>query len=180
MGILIVMIIIVVTSAVILFLVKSGTIEVREVVMEPVLNAEFFPTGSKGYLVIEKFDFCNFVDDNFECWLLKDEFERTENVYVRFVVESTVYNGDVILLRNYQIKDPHGEIILELDQKNVYNFEMRSNEAVEPVVFADYFVMDNDAELGKYTLDVVVENPLLDKKVTWSKKFWLIEEEFLE
>ncbi len=170
-GILIVMILVVLTSAVILSLVKFGVIEVRDVTTEPLLNAEFVPLERKGGLVVKDFQFCGFVDDDFECFNDRKEFDRLENVYVRFVVESSTSNGEVMLVRNYRIKNPSGEVVLELDQKNSYNFEIKGEE---PVIFADYFIMGEDAVLGEYVLDVVVENPLLDKRITLSKKFTLV------
>ena len=175
-SLLIVMIVIVLTSAGILFLVKSGRIELKDVQTEPVLNTEFLPTGRSGELAIRNFEFCDSVED-FVCGSSKEEFIPGENVYVRFVVESSTYNGDVSLVRNYRIRDPFGEIILEIDQKNDYNFAVRSNKGSESVVFADYFILEDDSELGEYALDIVVDNHLIDKKVTLSKKFKLVENE---
>ncbi|MBU0470832.1 MAG: hypothetical protein KKA62_01775 [Nanoarchaeota archaeon] len=174
--ILVFMILVVAVSAVIFFLVSIGAIKVKEnVPTQPILNTEFLPGSRSGYLALKTFEFCDFVGSNFECEETKNEFRRAENVYVRFLVESSTYNRDVALIRNYQILNPLGEVVFEADQKNNYFFEITSNKQSEPVVFADYFVMDDDAQLGEYTLKVIIENPLLDKKVMANKKFMVVE-----
>ena len=176
----IVLITIVVTSAVILLLVKSGTIEVRgEVVTEPVLNAEFLPVGREGFLAVKDFAFCSYVDADLNCVERQNEFGKTENVYVWFAVESSVTDGQVMLLRNHQITNPQGQIVLQAEQKDAYNLELQSEKKTENIVFADFFVMGQDAIPGEYTLDVILENPLLDKKVTLTKKFTIVEGGFL-
>jgi hypothetical protein len=175
-GVLLVLVIIVVTSAVILLLVKTGTIEVKEVSSEPILNAEFLPVGRVGSLAITEFRFCSFIDEDLNCFSDRERFYLVENVYVRFVVETSTYNGDVLLVRNYRIKDPSGKVVLELDQSNDYDFEMAGGEKIEPIVFADFFVMDHSS-LGEYTLEVIVINPLLDKTITVTRKFELVGEE---
>jgi len=173
---LIILVVMVFTSALILVLVKSGVIEVRsDISSQPVLNAEFLPGGRIGSLVIINFEFCNFVDDEFNCFETKETFSKGENVYIRFLVESTTYNGDVLLVRNYEIRDPFGETVLQIDQSNSYSFEIEGREESERAVFADYFVLDEDATLGEYTLDIIVENPLLEKRITQSEKFRLVE-----
>ena len=164
------------TSAVILLLVYSGTLKVKgDVSTEPILNTEFLPIGREGFLAVKEVLFCNYVDENLNCVRQQQEFSPLENVYVRFLVETSTFDQQVILLRNYRIKNPLGEVVLEADQKNVYNFEVVSAGDTEEVVFADFFVMGADALAGEYTLDVIVENSLLGKKVTASKKFMIID-----
>ncbi|MDP3698222.1 MAG: hypothetical protein Q8R47_01405 [Nanoarchaeota archaeon] len=172
----IVLITIVVTSAVILLLVRSGTIEVKEdVVTEPVLNTEFLPSGREGFLAVKDFAFCSYVDADLNCLGRQEEFGKTENVYVWLVVESSVVDGQVILLRNHEIIDPQGQIGLRAEQKDAYNLELQSGKDTEKVIVADFFVMGPDAIPGEYTLDVILENPLLNKKVTLTKKFTIVE-----
>lgn len=174
----IVLITIVFTSAVILLLVYSGAIKVKEDAMaEPVLNAEFLPVGKEGFLAVKQFDFCSSVDASLNCLGSKEEFGKIENMYVRFVVENTVSNHEIILWRNYEIRNPFGEVVLQAEQKNAYNFELSSTKKTENIVFADYFVMGDDAIPGGYTLDVIIENPLLGRKITLTKKFTVIEGE---
>ena len=173
----IVLITVVVTSAIILLLVKSGAVKVKEeVVTEPVLNAEFLPVGKEGFLSVDDFAFCSYVGENLNCLSRKEDFGKTENVYVWFTVESTVTNGQVMAARNYRIRDPSGKVVLEADNKNGYDFDLRSDKDTEKVVFADYFVMGEEAISGEYTLEVMVENPLLGKRITLSKEFMIIEE----
>ena len=176
MEMFIVLITMVFTSAVILFLVYSGTIEVKEgASSEPVLNAEFLPAGREGVLAIKDFDFCSYVDENLNCLAEQDEFGKAENVYVRFVVESSVTGGQAILLRNYEMRNPSGEIILRAEQKNAYNFELSSTRSTENVVFGEYFVIGEDAVAGEYTLDVIIENPLFEKKITLTQSFEVVD-----
>lgn len=173
----IVLITMVFTSAVILFLVYSGTIEVKEGVSpEPVLNTEFLPVGREGYLAVRQFDFCSYVDERLNCLGKQQEFSALENVYVRFVVESSTFDNQVLLLRNYKILNPLGEVVFQAEQKNTYNFELSSAKDRENVAFSDFFVMGEDALAGEYTLDVIIENPLLEKKITLSKKFMITGE----
>ena len=171
-----ILITIVVTSAVIFFLVRSGTIEVKEEVMvEPVLNAEFLPVGKEGFLAVKDFAFCSYVDENLNCLERQEEFGKAENVFVWFVVESSVTNGQVMLLRNYKMSNPLDEVVLQSEQKNAYNLELSSGRKTESVAFGEFFVLGEDAVAGEYTLDVIVENSLLGKKVTLTKRFMLIE-----
>ena len=172
----IVLITIVVTSAVILLLVKFGTIEVREeAVAEPVLNAEFLPTGKEGFLAMKDFAFCSYVDADLNCVGKQEDFSKGEDVYVWFVVESSVIDRRVMLLRNYEMRDPAGELVLQAEQKNAYNFELSSQGKTEEVVFGEFFLLGDEAIAGEYTLDIIVENLLLEKKITITRKFMLTE-----
>lgn len=169
--VLVVLITIVLTSALILFLVKSGTITVRDdAVAQPVLNAEFLPVGKQGFLAIKEVQFCGFVDENLNCLEERADFVAGDRIYVRFVVESSVSGSEVLLLRNYRIINPAGEVVLQAEQRNSYNLELVSEKETENIVFADFFVMD-EVISGEYTLDVIMANPLLDRIVTASKKF---------
>ena len=176
----IVLITMVFTSAIILLLVYSGTITVKEEVSsEPILNAEFLPVGREGFLAVKEFSFCSYVDENLNCLSQQQEFSPLENVYVRFVAESSTFGSQVMLSRNYRIRNPLGNVVLEAEQKNDYNFELSSVKKTESIIFADFFVMGEDAVAGEYTLDVIVENSLLGKKVTLTKKFTLLAGESL-
>ena len=172
----VVLITIVITSAVILLLVKSGTIEVKEdVVTEPVLNMEFLPAGKEGVLAVKDFAFCSYLDENSNCITRQEEFSRNELVYVWFVVESTVTDGQVLLLRNYEMRNPLGEVVLQAEQKNAYNLELSSGRKTENVVFGEFFVLGEDIISGEYPLNIIIENALLNKKITVTKKFMVIE-----
>lgn len=173
--ILVMMIVIVTTSALVLIMIKTGMIVVRaEVTTEPILNTEFLPLGKAGSLAIKEFNFCSYVED-FNCLNEQNEFNRGDNIYIRFVVESTVDNGDVVVMHNYQVKNPSGGIVLEANQEDNFNFEMRSGNEFEPIVFSEYFNLGNGAQSGEYTLEMIVKNPMLNKKVVVTKKFKVIQ-----
>jgi len=161
-------------SATILFLVKSGIIQTKSSYEEVnVLNTEFLPMGRGGTLALKQFDFCGNVDEKFNCFVTGEKFQPGDNIYVRFLVESSTYNGEIMLVRNYQIKDNNGEIILQVDEKNNYHFSLSSSKEKESIAFADFFTTSAGFSEGAYTLDVIIENPLLNKKITLSKKFVL-------
>ncbi|MEW5896950.1 MAG: hypothetical protein AB1668_04615 [Nanoarchaeota archaeon] len=176
-GILILMVIVVMTSFVILLLVQSGIFVVKaDVSTEPMLNAEFLPMGRGGNIALKEFAFCNFVDDKFNCLNVQSEFNKEENIYLRFVVESTVNNGEIMVVHNYRVKSPSGKTILEAEQKDDFTFEMKSSKKAEPIVFSEYFNLGGAAELelGEYSLELIVKNPLLDKEVTLTKEFKVV------
>ena len=160
---------VVLTSAGILLLVQAGVITVRAESTESVLNTEFIPMGREGYLDLKEFKFCGLVDAQLRCVNEKSNFKVGEKVYVVFMVESSSYNGQVLLARNYRIRNPAGEVILDVDAKNSYDFDVQSSKEQEVVTFADYFTLTD--EVGEYALDVIVENPLLSKKITATKRF---------
>jgi hypothetical protein len=165
---------VVVTSGVVLLLVNTGILEVRAQEVQPdVLNTEFIPLGRDGYLVLKEFKFCQYVDSSFACVNEGNFFVRGSDIYVLFLMESSPYNGEVMLVRNYQIRGPDGSVVLSLDEKNNYNFEQFSDKDKQSVAFADYFGTDGTDKVGEYTLDMVIENPLLNKKLTVNKKFML-------
>ncbi len=171
-GILIVLIAIVATSALILFLVKFGLINVKEDVSpEPVLNTEFLPLGRSGYLAIKDFQFCNSVNQDYACLIPKSGFLPGEEVHFLFVIESSTYNGEIMLLENYRIKDPAGQVILDVDQKDNFQFDIKSGEKQELIALKDYFLTSVDAPVGEYTLELIVKNPLLDKQIILVKSF---------
>lgn len=169
------MIVVVATSALVLILVKTRTIVIRgDVSTEPILNTEFLPMGRAGYLALNEFDFCNFVDENFNCLNQQDEFYPSDDIYLRFVAESTVFNGEVIIVHNYRVKNPSGEVVLEAEQKSDFAFEMKSGRETELVVFSEYFNLGKEAQPGEYTVEMIVRNPLLDKEVTLVKEFKVV------
>ena len=66
MEILIFLVVAVFLSAAILFLVKSGVLETKSSYEEAnVLNTEFLPTGRTGTLVLKEFEFCGYIDEDF-------------------------------------------------------------------------------------------------------------------
>tara|TARA_Y100000310_G_scaffold296736_1_gene329229 strand:+ start:93 stop:656 length:564 start_codon:yes stop_codon:yes gene_type:complete len=170
--ILIMLVVVVVTSAIIFLLVSKGVVSVKaDAEQEPLLNTEFIPAGRSGSLAIKEFSFCSFVRDDYQCIGKSKNFPAGKEIYFVFVVESSPHNGQVILVENYRLKDPSGRLLLDVDQKNDFNFEIKSREQKELIAFKDYFILNTEAEKGEYTLELVMENPLLDKKATTVKTF---------
>jgi hypothetical protein len=171
--ILVLLIVVVTTSVVVLLLVKGGVLSVRaDAGDQPILNTEFIPFGRGGSLVIKEIKFCSYVDEEFNCLRELKDFTIGSDVHVWVLVESSPYDGNVMLVSNYQIKNPSGEIVLEVDESNNFHFDLISDD-VEPVVFTNYFTTANGASLGEHTLNIIIENPLLNKKVIASRKFTL-------
>lgn len=170
---LVLLIMIVLTSATVLFLVKTGVLMVRAEGEEiSVLDAEFLPIGREGYLAIKEFQFCEGVDELYQCVGEKDTFQIGEEVHFRFVVESSVTNGEVMLVENYRVKGPNGEIILEVEEENNYHVTLQSGGRQEEVHFKDFLITEpGEDSAGQYTLELVMENPLLNKKTTLVKQF---------
>ncbi len=158
---------VVLTSAVVLLLVQKGVLTVRADSTEVnVLNTEFIPFGRGGEVVITHIQFCQYVDEQFNCLEEGNQFQHGERVYVLFTVESSPFEGDIMLLRNYRITSPSGREVLQLDERNTYHLDVQTEKERETVVFSNYFDVSDAGEQGEYLLDVVVENPLLEKKVT--------------
>jgi hypothetical protein len=156
-----------------LLLIQSGIISVKADSSE-ILNTEFIPMGRQGSLLIQNFYFCDNVNEDYLCLGEKREFELGSEVHFLFMVQSSTFNGDIKLVENYRIRNPNGDIILDVDQKNNLHFDISSKERVEMVTFKDYFKLGYDLPLGEYTLELVIENPLLDKKVVRSEKFRVV------
>lgn len=174
-GILVIMVVLVLTSALILSLVKAGVIKIKSSGEEVnILNTEFLPFGREGYLAIKGFQFCEDVDENYICSYPTNEFLLGDKVYFRFVVESSTYNNEIMIVENYQIKGPDGSILLEVDESDNFYFNSVSTEKNELITFKDYFTVTRDSEVGTYTLELMLENPLLDKKTKLVKEFEIV------
>ncbi|MBI2151336.1 hypothetical protein HYU21_01265 [Candidatus Woesearchaeota archaeon] len=173
------LIMIVLTSAGILFLVKENIITVRasgsstKPMSNEMLNTNFLPLGRIGELNLKQFQFCELADEKFQCHNEKDTFLPGEKVYVIFLVESSTHNNQILLQRNYLLRNPQGEVILEMEEKNTQRLELKSNRNIEKVAFADYITTEKDYSSGTYSLEVIVENSLLGKKFTAKKEFRL-------
>ncbi len=172
MEIVIFLIVVVLTSALVLFLVQSGIVTVKaESEDVSVLNAEFIPVGREGYLAIKEFQFCGAIDDLYNCLEEKSTFQVGEEVHFRFIVESSIWNGEAMIVENYRLKSPSGEVLLDVDEESNYHFNLQSAKKKEDIYFKDYFIINPGSEAGEYTLELVVENPLLNKKATLTKMF---------
>ncbi len=182
------LIIIVVTSAGVLLLIKYDVIMVKaDSSSEPVLNAEFIPYVREGSLVVKEFQFCEYVDENYLCYGETNSFEFGQQIHFRFLVESSTYNGQLMVVKNFRVKGPSGEILLDVGDQQRRQFDQKSSREKEMVFFKDYFVVGYGAPLGDYTFELIVENPLITKTATLSQKFTVGEfnpeegeEEFIE
>jgi len=169
-SILIVLIVIVLTSAVMLLLVKTGVLDVKADNGQQVLNTEFIPYTREGRLAIQDFKFCGYVGSGYRCVGERNDFVLGDDVYFVFVVESSVYQGEVKLVENYRVKDAKGKVLFEIDNKNNYYFDAKSSKQTERVTFKDYFNI-GDLVPGKYSLELWVDNPLINKRNKIVKDF---------
>ena len=94
-----------------------------------------------------------------------------EEVHFKFVVESSTYNGEIMLTENYKLIDPDEKILLEVDESENFHFQKKSKETKELITFKDFLIIGEDLPTGEYTLNLVVENPLINKKTTLTKRF---------
>jgi hypothetical protein len=179
--ILIMLVTIVVTSAIIFLLIQGGAIKVKGDYSDvSVLNTEFIPMGREGYLSIREFTFCKYIDEAYQCIGPGDNFDLGGEVHFRFFVESSIYEGNIKLVKNYRITGPDGAVLLNVDENNNFYFDGKSNEEKEFVTFKDYFFVGEELLEGEYTLDLIVENPLLNKKTTLSQKFLMNNLDYME
>ncbi len=159
------------TSGIMLLLVHLGVLSSDSGNEVDVLNAQFVPLERSGDVQVRQVDFCKYVDTQFACYQKSDTFAVGEDVYLRFLVESSTFQGQIMLMRNYRIVDPAGDIIMDLEQQNSYIFEQQSGKDSESVAFADYFSLGDSPAVGEYQVEILIENPLLDKRVTLVKRF---------
>tara|TARA_Y100000310_G_C20693853_1_gene824113 strand:- start:92 stop:637 length:546 start_codon:yes stop_codon:yes gene_type:complete len=168
--VLVVLGVILLTSAGMLMLIKTGMLSVKTS-SESVLNTEYIPYQRTGSLAIKDFKFCLWVDETFDCVGEKKIFVLGDEVHFRFVVESSVYQRQIRFIENYQVKGPSGKILLSFDPKNNYYFKMSSAKKMEKVSFRDFFTVGHDMPIGNYTLELLITNSLLNKKTQVVKTF---------
>lgn len=170
LEILIFVIIILAVSGTIFGLIRAGIINVRPGTEQvSVLNAEFIPFVREGTLAINTFQFCGWVDGQYNCFDPRSTFAFGEAIRFTFVVESSPYNGLIKLVENYQVTSPSGRVVLEAEDISNFNYELQSSKSTEKVSFKDYFTINAGGEAGTYTINLIMYNPLLDKKVTLTK-----------
>ena len=169
---LIILAVMAITSAVVLLLINSGVISLRTD-YEPVqvLNTEFIPVGRAGHLAVREFSFCEGIDDQYICINQRDRFSFGEEIHFKFLLETSTADGQVLVVKNYKVKGPSGELLLDADAKDNFYFEIKSKKKLEIITFKDFFVLLGDGERGEYTLELLLENPLIDKRTTLVKKF---------
>src|SRR3989344_2122356 len=167
---LIYLVVIILSSAGVLLLINLGILTPKNS-NEEILLSEFIPLGRSGELQIAEFNFCSNVDQNFDCISPKEEFSSGEEVHFNFVVESSTYDRQIMIVENYRLINPEDKVLLEVDEKNNFHFDMESNKDLERVKLKDYFILGHEEVEGEYRLELLIENPLLNKKVTLSRSF---------
>jgi hypothetical protein len=171
--ILVLLVTVVLTSAIVFALVQTGVLTVKAENDVSVLNTEFLPSERAGHLVVKEFKFCSFVDSQFQCINPKEKFTIGDEVYFTFDVESSTFNGEVMIVENYKLFNPFGKLLLDVEQKDNYNFETKSKDKIEIVKFKDFFLLGGDLPQGTYTVELNLENPLLNKKIKSAISFEL-------
>src|SRR3989344_2235337 len=122
--ILVMLILVIITTAVILYLVQTGIISPKPAGEEvDILNANFIPIGNDGVLVIKQLDLCRAVDDQLNCYVKTETFSIRDPLYIRALVTSTAVNSKLSLVRAYKITDFSGNVVLKLDQENERTLE---------------------------------------------------------
>lgn len=171
--ILILLVVIVVTSASILLLIRYEVLNVNEGPQEQILNTEFIPSGREGTVAVKDFSFCSEIDDSYKCIGPRSNFLIGERIHLRFTIETTPYNEDVIIVQNSRVLGPDGNVILEAESKSDYEFIGKSNSQIEDINFRDFLISEDGDELGTYTFELLIANPILDKRVKIVEEFVL-------
>ena len=162
---LIFLIVVILTSAFVLLLVRFDVLDLKPDSEKSILNTEFLPIDKEGMLEFSDVATCNYVDDDFYCLDERDTFTLGEEIHVRTAVRSQGKNGVIILTRNYEVRDSFGEVLFAQSEENKYQVEGKYSGEPKTVVFADYFPTVG-LEAGRYEIDVIVENPLFENKIT--------------
>ncbi len=167
--ILVMMIVAVLTATLVLYLVQAGVLEVEEGPRESMLNMEFIPIQKEGILTINGFEFCSSIDE--ETCIESREFIRPSKVNFQVEVEISPYNDEIKLIENYQVRDAFGNVVLEVDEGTNFHYDQYSRRTTEVITLQDYFTIRDNLPPGKYTLDLIVRDVLINKKVTASEVF---------
>ena len=169
-----ILVVAVITSILVLISVRTGIISVKaEHEPAEVLNMEFLPLRNSGNIDIKEFSFCSTVDEQFNCDP-KTSFNFGGQVHFKYAVESTVLDGQVMVVKNYRIKSPSGQLLLDADSRDNFYVDVRSQKTTETVTFKDYFTLLGVSETGEYTLELIIENQLIGKRATLVKKFEVV------
>ena len=170
----IILVVIVLTSALVLFLVKTGILTIKNQANQPpILNTEFIPYAREGTLTISEFAFCSYVNEQYQCLDPKNHFTIGEDAYFRYTIDTTPYYGDVMIIENYRLISASNKVMLDVDLKKNFQYDSSSDQQIESIFFKDYFTVGKGIPSGEYTLELHIENPLLNKKTTLTKTFFI-------
>jgi hypothetical protein len=170
MQIIIVLIVVVFTSALILFLIKTDIISPKEQSDVDVLNSQFLYARESGELKVNFIKTCEQVTNNFECINEKSDFIFGDEIHFLLAIESPAYNGKINLVENYEVKNPNKQLILAADPKDNYYFEKEVITPIDYIYFND-FVTINSGEDGEYVATFMVKNEQLGKEIGASISF---------
>jgi len=171
------LVVILVTSIVILLMVQTGVLSVQAASEDvSLLNAEFLPIGREGTLAVKGFKFCSFVDKDFSCEGEARKFSAGNRIYFRFLVESSAVQGEVKLVENYRLIKPDGKVSLEAEDKYNNYLNKESSLKSDAIPFKDYILFEEDSNIGTYVLELIIENPLLNKQVVLIEEVEIINE----
>ncbi len=174
---LVVLVTIVITSSVIFTLVSLGVVNVDEssaVAQSDLLNTEFLGMGRSGQLVIDNFRFCSSNNALSGCNIETYYFYPGDEVHFFFEVDTSTYGGEVMIVENYELIDPDGNVLLAIEAENDYYYEIESSKSTETVYFKDYFTLGSRGDYGEYTLNLYISNPLIGKSAILTKTFEVI------
>lgn len=162
------MIVVVFISAIMIFLLKSGVLSVKEPQNDVpnVLNTEFFiGNNDKENFLVNNFEICSSLE-NFNCGN-KGEFWIGDEVFYKYYFQSPTINNQVMIIEEYQVLNSNKEILFA-QQKN---FNFNSDKELETRNMKNSFFLENEFPTGEYILRLEINNLLLRKKVTLEKKF---------
>lgn len=159
-------------SGTIFWLTYAGVIPVKmeeEKLLMPL--GEMLPFYSEKVLEISEFKFCQSVDQFYQCQNESDKFKLGQYVTFRFKVRTeTVYN-QIKLVENFRVIAPNTEVVYEAKEENKFVFQAESKKNEENILFKDFFYLKEDFPSGTYLLELIIENPLIEKKINLVKKF---------
>lgn len=176
---LVVLVTIVITSGLIFSLVSLGVVEVDEssaVAQSDMLNTEFLGMGRSGQLVVDNFRFCTSNSALSGCQIESYYFYPGEEIHFYFEVLTSTYGGEIVVVENYELIDPNGDVLLAVEAENDYYYQMESSKSTETVYFKDYFTLGSRDYSGEYTLNLYLSNPLLGKSTTLTKTFEVLND----
>jgi hypothetical protein len=163
-----ILIVVVFTSALILYLINSGIITPKEQNEVDVLNTRFLYQRESGELKVNFIKACELVSPDFECINERTDFKFNEQIHFLISVESPSHNGKINLVENYEVKNPTKQVVLSANPKDNFYFEKEVITQSDTILFKDFFVI-NDGESGEYVANFIIQNPMINKHVGVAK-----------
>ncbi len=178
LSLLVALIIVLATSAGVFFLVRTGVLPVapqqqgqEERLILPIQEAVQLP--KENALKITEIKLCEQVNLHLDCINEKTAFKRGETVYFTLLVETTVISNNVRLIANFGINDENGKPILAVEEQNEFPISAKSIGKTEQLRLQNSFTFEESDQPGAYILEIVVANPLINKKASKTKEFMI-------